>query len=395
MSFTTAEIEQLRAETSGTQHVLHFNNAGASLMPDVVRDAMINYLHQEARYGSYETERAFEAQLAHTYQAVAALLNAEVSEIALVDNATIAWQRAFYSLPFQKGDIILTSQAAYITNHLNYLKVRKNIGVHVQVVPSDAHGQIDVRALENHITPDVKLIALTYIPTNNALINPARAVGQVANYYGIPYLLDACQAVGQIPVDVKEIGCDFLSASGRKYLRAPRNTGFLYVKQSWLDNGIEPPAINSHSANWTSKDAYQMHPTAQRFEHGERSLAANYGLGMAIDYALSVGIERSSVRLSQLAAQLREALVELPNVSVHDIGKRKGGIVSFAVDGYSNQDIMAYLARHNMNVTCISHKKTWLFTNADQRKDNLVRASVHYYNTNEEIERFVHALGDL
>ncbi len=392
MAFTASEIKEIRQETSGTKQVAHFNNAGASLMPDPVRDAMIGYLQHESMYGSYETARTFAVQLEHTYDAVAELINASKEEIALVSSATVAWNLAFQSLFFQAGDIILTSNAEYASNYINFLHLQRRAGVVIRAIPNDKHGQIDVQALDKMITPNVKLIAITHIPTNGGLINPAAAIGQVAKRHKITYLLDACQSVGQIPIDVEAIGCDFLSATGRKYLRAPRGTGFLYVKKSWLEVNIEPPTLDLHAAEWVSKNKYIIRPDARRFESWESNLAGKYGLGLAIDYALSIGIDRISHRLRELATLLRTKLSSIQGITVHDIGKRKGGIVSFSIENKTNQAVLDFLLEKGINVSLISKNGTLLDSELRELGDNMVRASVHYYNTESEIGRLCNSL---
>lgn len=388
MGFSATEIKQIRQETTGTKHVIHFNNAGAALMPDAVRDAMIGYLHHESMYGGYETEATFNVQLEHTYDAIAELINANREEIAIVGNATDAWHAAFYSLNFSAGDIILVSTASYASNYISFLQLQKKVGVQIQAIPNDKFGQVDIRALESMITTEVKLIAITHIPTNSGLINPAEAIGKIANLYGIPYLLDACQSVGQIPIDVQAIGCDFLSATGRKYLRGPRGTGFLYVNQSWLDKGIQPPVLDLHSAEWVAKDKYVIRKDARRFETWEGNRAAKYGLGLAIDYTLSIGMERISERLRTLATILRDKLTEIEGITVHDIGKRKGGIVSFSIKEKTKKAVQKHLAQYKINVSLISSNGTLLDSQSRDLSDDLVRASIHYYNTTAEIEEF-------
>jgi selenocysteine lyase/cysteine desulfurase len=392
MTFTSSEIHQIRTETDATKHLIHFNNAGAALMANAVRDAMIGYIQYEANHGSYETAATFQVQIEHTYEAIAELINAQKEEIAIIENATAAWHMAFHSLNFRKGDVILTSEAEYASNYISFLQAKKRRGIIIKIIPNDEHGQVDVQALSEMVNGQVKLIAITYIPTNGGLINPAIAIGKIARKNKIPYLLDACQAVGQIPVDVREIGCDFLSATGRKYLRGPRGTGFLYVRKAWLDAGLEPIFLDLHSAEWISQDKYKMRPDARRFENWENNLAAKYALGLAIDYALSIGIERLSERLCDLAAQFREKLATIEGVTVHDIGERKGGIVSFSIAGKQQGDIIKYLNEHQINVSAITRNGTLIEMTNRGLKDNLVRASLHYYNTTKEIERFCEVL---
>lgn len=389
----TLDIDKLRRETPGIENRIHVNNAGAALMPLPVYDAVKDHLDLELAIGGYEAQARAKAAFERTYDAIAELINCDRSEIALVENATVGWQMAFYGLSFKPGDRILTAEAEYATNVIDYLQVAKRTGVKIDFVPSDNSGQMDVNALEKKIDDRVKLISVTHIPTNGGLINPAAEIGAVARRHGIPYLLDACQAVGQIPVDVEAIGCDMLSVTGRKYLRGPRGTGFLYVRKDFMDQ-LEPPFLDMHGAEWTSVDGYEMRADARRFENWEFNVAAVIGLGAAVDYLLALGIEETSARLCALAATVREKLSALPKITVQDIGEKKGGIVTFEHKDMPAEAVKAALAGKNINVSITSLSST-RFDLEKRGIDEMIRASFHYYNTEEEIDRLIEVLREL
>lgn len=387
------DIQRLREDTPGCAEVIHFNNAGAALMPRPVLEAVVNHLELEARIGGYEAYDAAHAQVEHTYQAIARLIGAEPDEIALVENATRAWDMAFYSIPFRPGDRILTSVSEYASNVISFLQVARKTGAVVEVVPNDEHGQLSVEALRTMLDERVKLIAVSHIPTNGGLIQPAEEIGRVARESGILYLLDACQSVGQIPVDVRAIGCDMLSATSRKYLRGPRGAGFLYVRRSLIPQ-LEPVLLDLHAATWVAPDRYEVRPDARRFENWESYVAGRIGLGVAVDYALSVGIEEGSARLRALAELLRRRIAELPGGRVHDLGRERGGIVTFTLEGIAPETVKAYLAAKQINVT-VSTVASTRFDMEARGLEKIVRASVHYYNTEEEIDAFIDALAEL
>jgi selenocysteine lyase/cysteine desulfurase len=372
---------------------LHFNNAGASLMPQPILDAMVGYLREEATIGGYEAARTYHAQLERFYGAMAQLLNADPDEIAYVENATRAWDMVFYSLKFERGDKIVTANSEYASNYIALLQVQKNDGVEVVVIPDDAYGQIDLVALEAAMDERVKLIALTHIPSTGGLVNPAEKVGEIARKHNVLYLLDACQSVGQRVVDVQAIGCDFLSGTGRKFLRGARGTGFLYVKKERIAD-IEPMLLDLHSAEWTSRTTYTVREDARRFENWEQNYAGKLALGMAADYALNIGMANIQERVQFLANELRLALGALPNVAVHDVGVEKSGIVTFAMAGADHYAIRDRLAERRMNVS-ISPKEYSRLDFENRNLNTLIRASVHYYNTEDEIERFVETIQTL
>jgi cysteine desulfurase/selenocysteine lyase len=387
------EIAKLRSETPGVAHRIHLNNAGAGLMPQPVLDIMVGHLTREAEIGGYEAAGEAAPQLDGVYDSVARLLGAGRDEIALTENATVAWQLAFYAIAFQPGDRILTARAEYAANYVAFLQIAKRTGAVIEVIPDDAEGVLDPEALERMIDGRVKLIAITWVPTNGGLRNPAAAVGRIARRHGVTYLLDACQAVGQMPTRVDELGCDVLAATGRKFLRGPRGTGFLYVRRE-LMRSLEPPMLDHFAAPWVARDRYELRPDARRFETWENNYAARLGLGRAVDYALEVGLDVIEARCRDLSARLRDGLKAVSGVKVYDLGRDPAAIVTFSVENRDADGVKAKLALSGINVSVSSPSSTLL--DAEVRKlPSLVRASPHYYNTEDEIDQLVSAASAL
>ncbi len=384
------DIDRARRETPACKEVIHFNNAGSALMPQPVSDALFHYLETEVSMGGYESADYFADGLNGIYDSAAQLLNSSPSEIAFVENATRAWELAFYAFRFERGDKILTSIYEYGSNVIAYLQQAERYGVEVVFVPNDECGQIDIGALKNLIDDRVKLISISHIPTGGGLVNPAAAVGKVAKDAGIPFLLDTCQSAGQVPLDVEAIGCDALCITGRKYLRGPRATGLLYIRQSMMDR-LMPPSLDQHAADLVAPDRYVMRDDAKRFENWEQNFSGKYALKVAIDYALDWGIDNIQRRVYSLADTLRQRLAEIDGISITDEGQELCGLVTFVSDHLSARQIKQGLSVQGVNVS-VSGGSGTLVSFQQRGLTDVVRASVHYYNTEDEIDQFIERL---
>lgn len=387
MTFDATTIDRLRRETPLAPGRIHLNNAGASIMPLPVADAVLGHIRREMEIGGYEAADEAEPRIEAMYDSFARLLNCHRDEIAFVENATRAWDMAFYAMPFQAGDRILTAESEYASNVIAFLQMAKNRDIVLDVVPNDESGQISTEALARMIDRRTKLIAISHIPTQGGLVNPAAEVGRIARAAGVPYLLDACQAVGQMPMDVEAIGCDMLSGTGRKFLRGPRGTGFLYVRRAWIEK-LEPPFLDLHAATWTARDTYEIRPDARRFENWESYVAGRLGLGAAVDYALAIGLPAIRGRVFGLAARLRDEFAEISGVRIHDLGRERCGIVTFSIDGFTCAEIKAALA-----ADCISASVSVAeYARLDFGRRGLaeaVRVSPHYFNIDAELDVFI------
>lgn len=379
------DVARVRAETRAADTVVHLNNAGASLPPAIVMDTVHEQLRADEVFGPYEAQALAEPGLARAYESVATLVGGAAEEIAFFGGATQAWQTALYSLAWKPGDRILASEAEYGSNVYAFTYLRDRYGVRTTYIPDDAHGQIDVDALEAAIDDDTRLISLTHVPTYGGLVNPAALVGAVARKAGILYLLDACQSVGQLRLDVTELGCDLLSGAGRKYLRGPRGTGFLWASARALEQ-MRPPFADQRSQAWTAAETFTPADGARRLETFERSVALQLGLGAAARYATALGTGVIEARVCALAAAFRGMLAEIPGVTIQDRGERLCGIVTFSVEGFAAEQVRIAMRENHIN--------TWIVAQGMSRRafaargiQEVTRASVHYFNTGDELAR--------
>ena len=386
-------IEQLRADTPGVEQLIHFNNAGAALMPDPVIEVMTRHLQLEARIGGYEAAGQQAREVEDVYDAIGQLINARPEEIAVIENATRAWDMAFYSLPLRPGDVVLTSTTEYAGNYIPYLQLKQQRGIEIRVIPNDEQGQVSLSALRDMLEDDrVALVSLPVIATNGGPVQPIEQIGALARAAGVLFLLDACQGVGQMPIDVQKIGCHMLAATSRKYLRGPRGMGFLYVEKTLCEN-LEPAFLDLHAASLLTPDTFKIRGDARRFENWECNIAAKLGMGAAARYALAQGIEPMWKRIQRLSAHLRNRLADVPGVTSQDRGAVKSGIVTFTCQDTSSAQVQAWLAKQEkrINVTTSTFRSTML----DMQQRDLLevsRASLHAYNTEAEIDAMVNAL---
>lgn len=392
------DVDSLRADTPGCTNVIHLNNAGSALPPAVVTDTVVAHLRREEQIGGYEAHAEAADRVTAVTESVATLVGARPDQIALVESATSAWDRAFLAMAFSgvfsDGGRILVSSSEYASNVIPFLQLAQSWNCEVEFIPDDAHGLLDVSALRQMLSAPTALVAINHCPSQNGLINDAAAVGAAIRESGSDayYLVDACQSVGQLPVDVTEIGADFLSATGRKFLRGPRGTGFLYASDRALTS-LEPLPLDLHSATWTSQ-GYVMQPGARHFESWEKSYAGLLGLGAAVDYALACGIDELRARISYLAELTRSALTEIPAVRVRDRGgdpSVRSGIVTFTVDDVPAADVVQHIRAAGINVSL----STPDYARVDFEThgiEGLVRVSPHAYNTEDEVDRLVTSL---
>ena len=380
----TLNKQAIRDDLVSESGFIHLDNAGASLMPRCVLDTQIEHLQLEAAVGGYEAERLEQERIEAVYDSVARLINCGRDEIAIVENATVGWMMAFYSIPFKRGDRILTAEAEYASNYLAYLQVAREHGVVVETIPSTASGEVCVDSLRTMIDERVRLISVTHVPTNGGLVNPVEAIGAVAREHDIFYIVDACQSAGQLVLDVDAIQCDVLTATGRKFLRGPRGVGFLYVRGTVL-NSLHPPMIDLFSARWSAPDEYELRADARRFENWESNYAAKLGLGRALEYALDIGIDVIETAVSRLSALLRGELAAVPGVTVQDIGAHQCGIVTFSVEGVAATTIEKQLRENRILVSVSSPASTLIDARRRQLPD-LVRSGVHYFNLETELD---------
>jgi selenocysteine lyase/cysteine desulfurase len=385
-------VKQWRDDTPGCANQIHFNNAGAGLMPRGVLEVIVGHLNRETNFGGYESADDAEAAVADAYANVARVLGTEARNIAVVENSTVAFFQAMSAFDFKRGDVIVTTRNDYISNQLAYLSLARRYGVEVRRAEDLAEGGADPQSVKELLRDShVRLLAVTWVPTNSGLMQPVAAIGEIAEAAGVPYLVDGCQAVGQIPVDVAKLRCDFFSGTARKFLRGPRGIGFLYVSDRALQRGDFPLYIDMRGADWVSANDFAPAPDARRFENWEFACSLVLGVGEAARYALEVGVERGGRKARELATTLRGKLRGLNGIRVLDRGSELAAIVTVEVSGWDATELSKLLRTRGIN-TSASLRAYAVIDMDEKRAASALRLSPHYYNTEEEIDRVVETL---
>lgn len=399
MTQANIDVDQVRADTPGVDRVAHFNNAGASLPTSMVLDTVMDYLRSEAMVGGYETAEYRADALNACYPAAAQLLGTTEDNLAVVESSTRAWNGAFSAIPFTAGDRVLTTRAEYVSNMGGLLYARDRYGVEIDLVPNDEHGQVDVDALTELLGERTRVVSLCHIPTGGGLINPAAEIGARIRAHNDAggnalFLLDACQSVGQLPVNVDAIGCDILSFTSRKFVRGPRGIGMVWANNSTLAQMTAPAGMDGGGGTWSEPFVFHPHATAKRFEMFELSMASKAGFGVALNYLLDVGVENVAARNAMLAERLRSGLSAIPGVIVRDQGQNQCAICTFTVRDLECLDVKLALRAKDINVSVTQVTSARLdFPTRDLEELN--RASLHYYNTEAEIDRLLNAVAEL
>lgn len=389
------DLDRLRADTVGAAHHIHLNNAGAALPPASVMRVVRDHFTLEEQIGGYEAADAAGEAIEGVYDALGRLLATSRHQIALTEHATAAFVQALSSIPFREGDAILTTRHDYSSNQIQYLSLQERMGVELIRAPDSPAGGVDVGAMQDLIhRRRPRLVAMTHVPTNSGLVQDVAAIGRACRERDILFLVDACQSVGQMPVHPEQIGCDFLSATSRKFLRGPRGAGFLWVSNRVLDRGLTPLFPDLRGTDWLGADLTQPSADARRFESWEFAWALILGMGEAARYALAIGLEPIQERVRALSDALRSELESIAGLCVLDRGDELCGIVTVSHDRISADALRDALRRRGVHASWLSRESAVLDFE-DKQVDTALRLSPHYYNTEAEIDRTVHELREI
>lgn len=392
LNIRTMNIDLIRSQTKGLDGKLFFNSAGSSLMQDQVVEAMQDYLKQERMMGGYATAAINEDSVQNFYKQAALLIKCKEKNIAFTTSAGDAYNQALYSIPFKSGDIIITTNNDYISNQLSFISLQKRFNVKIVRVKDLDSGGMDTKdCLKKIETLQPKLVAITHIPTSSGLVQDIYSIAPTCKASNAYYLIDTCQSIGQLNVSVKDLSCDFLTATGRKFMRGPRGSGFLYVSDRVLDEELTPLFIDQGGAEWTEEFGFKLVDSAKRFERWEKNFAAVVGLAKAIELINEIGIKNIEKRNQSLQAFARNHLADLSTIECTDVGENLCSIITFTGKDGSINKIEELFRRNNVQYS-ISGINSALIDFSKRHLTQVVRISPNYFNTEQEILELVDLL---
>ncbi len=388
-------IDQIRARTPGCHDKIFVNSAGASLVSSSLIEISKKYLDQEADIGGYDVMANHYDAFSEFYKEAANLIGAKARNMAFAISATDAYSKVLYSFDWKPSDVILTTKDDYVSNIISFIHIHRRYGTSIEFVDTTEQGDIDyddLRIKLDRFQPT--LFALTHIPTSAGTIHDAERAGAICAESDCYYLLDACQSIGQIEVNVEKIQCDFLTVTGRKFLRGPRGTGFLYVSDQILDQNMGPLCIDLAGSVWNEETSFEFGPEAKRFEYWEKNYSNFFGLTQAIREINEIGIREIERYNTTLSQYYRSALTEIEGLKIYDHGSRKGNIITWKIAGYSQQEIAEYFSKHRVFYS-FSNKSSALYDMNRKGEEWVVRFSPHYFNTMEEGDRLQEIIAGL
>ena len=369
---------------------INFNNAGASKNPEFVVNRIKEYLDEEVIFGGYYAAEKNKKHIINFYKNLSFLINCHESEISFVPSSTYGWNFFLDSVNLEKGDNIIIFDNEYGNNFLSLLK-KKNVEIRVSEI--DTNGKICLSNLKKKIDKKTKIICVCHIASQSGNIQNVEEICKVSKKLNnkIIFLLDACQSIGHIKIDVKKINCDVMVGSGRKYLRGPRGTGFMYIKDS-IKKNIRPSIFDSRSC--VLKKMKTILYKKNLFETFEFPPALIIGLSESLSYLNKLGIKKIEKKIKNLSIYFRKKIKKINSVTVYENPLLLSGINTISVEKKPVEKIHKYLLKKKILTSiCTTSTSYHHFEKMNVKK--LLRISFHHYNTRKEIDYLVEVLNDL
>lgn len=369
---------------------INFNNAGSSKNSNKVIKTIIAYLEEEQKLGGYLAAKLNRPKILNFYRVFSKLIKCKKSEISFLPSSTYGWNFFLNSISFKKNDNVIIFENEYGNNFISLLK-KKNLKIKVSKLSHD--GQVCFESLKENIDRNTKLVSVCHISSQCGNLIDVQKVGKIVKEINrnTLFLVDACQSIGQIDINVRKINCDVMIGSGRKYLRGPRGTGFIFIKDD-LKKNLSPIISDSFSCKIVNmkKIIYKKN----YFETFEYSPALLLGLTEAIENIHSIGIKKIQKKIKKLSLYFRLKVRKLNGVIIFENECLISGINTIIINGFSTKEVLDYLLKKKILCSISDNKTSYHFFKTRKRK-SLLRLSFHYYNDFKEIDFLIKTIEEL
>jgi cysteine desulfurase/selenocysteine lyase len=395
-------VQQLRKDfpilKSG---VVYLDNAASSLTPEPVLEKMLEFYHEyraNVERGVHRLSQRASEEFESVHEKVADFINAKSeSEIIMTRNTTEGTNVIANGLKWNKGDKIVTSIIEHHSNFILWLRLKARCGTNLEIVnPKEPamFGLLDPADFEKAIDDKTKLVAITHISNVLGGITPVREITEIAHEHGAYVLIDGAQSVPHMRVDVQKIGCDFLAFSGHK-MCAPTGSGVLYVREELIDE-VEPLYIGGGTIADVGMDHYELEQGSARFEAGTPAIAEAIGLGAAVDYLEKIGMKNVEEYERKLTEKMYEVLSGIPKVEIYGPEpKNRIAIMTFNVGNLNWHDVALTLDVSANIMVRSGHHCALPLTKYIIRRPGTIRASAYFYNTEEEVDKFLSTVTEI
>lgn len=377
--------------------VIYLDNAATTPTPEPVIDAMLEYFHEynaNIGRGLHRSAKRASETFESSREVIGKTIQAKPEEIAFTKNTTEALNLLARGLDLKRGDKVIATVLEHHSNLIPWQRLEKELGIELQIIKDNSDYIIDPSTIENAVDENTQLITMPWVSNVFGTRQPVEEVGKIADENDILFSVDAAQAVGHVPVDVDDIGCDFLAAPGHKGLLGPQGTGFLYISEKHLDE-VSPMLYGGGIVESAREHSCQLVEPPQIFDAGTPNIPGIIGLGRAAEYVLDIGLERIEKRERKLIRKMHE-ISDLNDVEIYGpkSPEKIAGVLSFNVDDMNPHELSSILDEVADIATRSGHHCADLAMGYFGL-DATLRASVHYYNSVGEIEKFIETLNDI
>lgn len=374
--------------------LIYFDNAATTLKPKSVINA-VNYYYEHQSVNIHRGDYSLSIEVSNAYdqvrEKVAKFIGCDSKEVVFTSGASeslnlVASQ--FGQLTLNKGDVILTTEAEHASSILPWFHIAKLTGAIIEYIPMDDQGQMSLDDIQNAVHDKVKVVVIAHVSNVLGYINPIQKICEMAHNIGAKVVVDGAQSVAHMPINVRELDCDFFCFSAHK-MCGPTGVGVLYGKYDLLQKMSPLYYGGGSNARFNTCGDVLLKQAPHKFESGTANIEGVLGFGAAIDYLTSIGMDKIAEIEHELHQYLKNRLKEIENLIFYN-PNADSAICAFNIEGIFAQDVAAYLSSENICVRAGNHCAKILLEVLNTNET--LRASLYFYNTKAEIDRFIEVL---